>query len=70
MKVKFYFRDWVRSTKSICQKQQVSVLQMGSLHSGTVLNGSITLDEYDEALLKEALKEKIYPVFEIIEEGD
>ena len=69
MKIKLWFQDWKnqQTNESIYYTSKGVDLSMGALHSGSVFEGEIILDEYDEALLEKALKENISPVFELID---
>ncbi len=67
MKIKLVFEDWRKDGKSIYNTEEGVKLSMGDFHSGTMFDGEINLSPEEEQELKEAIKEKHYPSFLIVE---
>ena len=63
--VEFVFYDWQRGYQSIYNTEECLDYTDGDLHSGTVLSGSINLDEDDAERLKEAMSRRASPMLVI-----
>lgn len=69
MKAKVIFWDWTKHGKSIYQTEEGVELSSRDFHSGSTFNAEITLNEEQEAEMKEALAEGYEPLFLLVEEG-
>lgn len=64
MKVKFVFGDWLKNGKSVYNTEEGITLSSGDFHSGTILQGTMELDDnINQSELEDALKRGYQPVF-------
>ncbi len=63
MKINLIFKEWTKKGKSIGVTSETIKLSNQNFHSGATFQGSIYLDAWDEAELREALEKGFQPVF-------